>query len=77
MPRPSRNLTRISVFLPADALDGLDAKAARLTAPEARYKVTRSDVIRLAVEDYLQRDSAELLARAAADNRAALDRLVR
>jgi metal-responsive CopG/Arc/MetJ family transcriptional regulator len=52
MPRPSRNLTRISVYLPADALDGLDVKAARLTAQG--LQATRSDVIRLAVEDYLQ-----------------------
>jgi hypothetical protein len=47
MPRPSRNLTRISVYLPADALNGLDAKAAQIAG-------TRSDVIRLAVESYLR-----------------------
>jgi metal-responsive CopG/Arc/MetJ family transcriptional regulator len=52
MPRPSRNLTRISVYLPADALTGLDAKAAHLTA--RGWPATRSDVIRLAVEDYLR-----------------------
>jgi hypothetical protein len=42
MPRPSRNLTRISVYLPA----------AHLTA--RGWPATRSDVIRLAVEDYLR-----------------------
>lgn len=53
MPRPSRNLTRTSVYLPADAIAAVDVKAAQLTAPD--NPVTRSDVIRLAVQDYLRR----------------------
>jgi hypothetical protein len=52
MPRPSRNLTRISVYLPADALNGLDAKAAQIAG-------TRSDVIRLAVESYLDESAVQ------------------
>lgn len=58
MPRPNRDRVTVTAYISRDARDQLDQLATRFNAPDARYQVTRSDLIRLAVTDYLNLSSS-------------------
>lgn len=58
MPRPSRNLTRISVYLPESDVEALDRIAEAIHDPDGEYQRLRSDLIREAVENYVEANKA-------------------